>query len=192
MTRGICTIDGCGRALKGRGFCNRHYMKLRQYGDPLAGEHRGEYGDLARFIDYACTYTGDDCLLWPFGTFPNGYGNFADGKRTRTANSVVCERVHGPAPRGRPDAAHTCGNRPCIAPRHLVWKSRAENMADQLIHGTRARGEKQGSARLTAADVVAIRSLFPSVRAADLAVRYAVCTTQIYHIVNRNQWTHVA
>ncbi len=191
MVRGVCKIDGCGRLLESRGLCTRHYLKLRKYGDPLAGALRHDYGDLARFIERACAYTGDECLLWPFSKLPNSYGTFTYGNRTRTAHSVVCERVHGKAPKGRKDATHTCGKRACVAPRHLVWKSRAENMADHLVHGTRARGEKQGNSKLTAEDVVAIRALSASVSQDDLAERYGVCRSQISHIVTRQQWRHI-
>lgn len=30
-----CSIDGCGRAVKARGWCYRHYTRWRNHGDPL-------------------------------------------------------------------------------------------------------------------------------------------------------------
>jgi hypothetical protein len=37
-----CRIAGCGDLVKAKGFCNRHYLRLRQYGDPEAGVRRLE------------------------------------------------------------------------------------------------------------------------------------------------------
>lgn len=36
----ICSIEGCGRPVVGRGYCGPHYKKLRKYGDPLADNRR--------------------------------------------------------------------------------------------------------------------------------------------------------
>lgn len=32
-----CTIEGCNGKKKGQGLCNKHILKLKKYGDPLAG-----------------------------------------------------------------------------------------------------------------------------------------------------------
>jgi hypothetical protein len=31
-----CRIAGCSDLVKAKGLCNRHYLKLRRYGDPEA------------------------------------------------------------------------------------------------------------------------------------------------------------
>lgn len=33
----ICSIDGCGKPIAGRGWCRRHYDRWSRHGDPLAG-----------------------------------------------------------------------------------------------------------------------------------------------------------
>ena len=30
----ICTIKGCNKPVRGKGFCNTHYLRLVRYGDP--------------------------------------------------------------------------------------------------------------------------------------------------------------
>jgi HNH endonuclease len=32
-------IEGCDRPHEARGFCNKHYLRFRKYGDPLHVEH---------------------------------------------------------------------------------------------------------------------------------------------------------
>lgn len=31
----LCSIDGCDNRIEARGWCNRHYLRWRRYGDPL-------------------------------------------------------------------------------------------------------------------------------------------------------------
>lgn len=38
--RRTCSIPGCGRSVLARGWCNRHYCRWREHGDPLAGRPR--------------------------------------------------------------------------------------------------------------------------------------------------------
>lgn len=33
----LCSIDGCGRPVRNRGWCNAHYLRWRRHGGPLAG-----------------------------------------------------------------------------------------------------------------------------------------------------------
>lgn len=37
MADGTCSVEGCDRPCYGRGWCRRHWMRWRRYGDPIAG-----------------------------------------------------------------------------------------------------------------------------------------------------------
>lgn len=64
-----------------------------------------------------------------FSTNSGGYTrvNFAGSKVSIHAS--VLEVVSGKAPADRTDASHLCGNPWCFQPTHLVWESRASNIA---------------------------------------------------------------
>ena len=82
-------------------------------------------------------YRGDDCVLWPYSTDTKGYAQVTVGVRQiKKANRIMCELAYGPPPTPRHQAAHSCGIRHCINPRHLSWKTQSENEADKKIHGT--------------------------------------------------------
>lgn len=40
----VCTIEDCGRYHKAHGYCARHYVSWRKYGDPTVGT-----GSLTRY-----------------------------------------------------------------------------------------------------------------------------------------------
>lgn len=108
-------------------------------------------------VELVLTSNADDCIVWPMANDP--YPIMTMAGRQRRVNRVVCERAHGPAPTSDHQAAHECGNKDCYNWRHLSWKTPVENMADKLTHGTAAKGERHGMARLTADQVAEIRRL---------------------------------
>ena len=45
-SKSICIVSGCGRYVKGHGYCEKHYQRWKKYGDPLI-TNRG-HGHLVR------------------------------------------------------------------------------------------------------------------------------------------------
>lgn len=188
----LCSIPNCGKPHKARGWCSGHWWRWRLYGDPLKGDTpKGE--PLRFFREVVMAYEGDDCLRWPFATKGDGDGRgvLRIGDRTCIVSRLVCEEAHGKPPTPKHEAAHSCGNGhlACVTKGHLSWKTSKGNKDDQLVHGTRARGERSGGAKLTAADVREIRKL----RAAgaplkDLADRYGVDFSTIGNIARGDSW----
>lgn len=188
-TQRICSIPGCGKPFRARGWCNRHWERWRDHGDPLAG--RAGWGSGREEIERAILHaTPDKCWDWPYGLLKTGYACIAiDGKTVR-AHRYVCIRVHGQPPIGSNDAAHNCGNRKCINPHHLRFASRRENIRDTFEHGTSNRGGRQGTPRLTEDDVRNIRKAYASggVTHGELATQYGMSKTQIQRICSRKRW----
>ena len=75
---------------------------------------------------------------------------------------------------------------------NLVWGSAQENAEDRALHGTTARGKRQGLARLTEEDIPEVRR-----RAAggesqrSLARAFGVSQPAISYAVRRETWAHV-
>jgi hypothetical protein len=183
----LCKAEGCQKPVRSRGMCGAHYQLWKRFGDLFpraASNHAG-----AEFISRAIQYRGDDCLLWPYGKNA-GYGSVQLDGHSQRAHRIVCEAVYGPPPFSNADAAHACGMRACCNPSHLRWDTRKGNMADGLIHGTRRLGERVPIAKLTAADVIAIRSQ-PNRTQVDLAQEYSVSESNICMIRNRKRWKHI-
>lgn len=145
-------------------------------------------GEAANFFNsVALLCKTDDCLIWPFKLSKKGYGEiFYQGKK-RFVHRCICETVSGPPPSPTHEAAHKCGNRPCCNPKHLIWKTKLENKADELLHNTRNRGDKNGSAKLTEADIHQIRSLKLPRR--EIRELYGIGKTQLHNIIHKQKWS---
>lgn len=130
------------------------------------------------------------------------------GLRKRLVNRLVCTAFHGPAPAGRPDAAHNDGDRLNNRESNLRWASRSENMEDSRRHGTMAvgerhgrttkpertpRGEQHGHAKLTDREVAEIRNADRTIGSGRaLAKKYGVSPATICIIRSGKTWVHTA
>lgn len=185
-----CSIDGCNRPVKTRGWCALHYQRWYHHGDPkpdlvVAGEPRRWIADLAK------QPMKDGCIQWPFFVQGNGYGTFTIGRKTFAAHRWICQAVHGAPPTKAHQAAHSCGNRWCVSPKHLRWATPSENAADKLLHGTDGRGEKNHVAKLTANDVRDIRvRLAAGQTQVSIAALYNVTQANISAIKRGVNWSH--
>lgn len=143
---------------------------------------RDNYGKALAFVEWVMLQQTGDCIIWPFTQHTNGYGSIGHGIRV---HRLVCERAYGPPPEAQ-DAAHSCGVKLCVNPRHLRWATRSENEADKERHGTKARGERSGRAKLTAADVAFIRAASGTNR--EIARRFGISDVQVSAIRRGKSW----
>ncbi len=175
----ICSIDGCGKAVKTRGWCNSHYLRVLKYGDPFGGPRgpRASDGEPLAWIMAHANYDGGGCLIWPFARFKrNGYACIVHNGKTTHATIPMCEQAHGLAPIGKLFVLHSCanGHGGCINPKHLRWGSQAENMADSVAQGTRSRGASNNASKLSEGDVQEIRNLMGTMPKKEIATRYGI------------------
>jgi len=189
ISKRICSIENCCKPVRGRGWCNSHWLRWSRYGDPLGGGT--SKGELLRFYnEVVLSYEGNDCLSWPYGKTSDGYGRF-DFKGERVGvHRAVCEEVNGPPPSLVHEAAHSCGNGhlACVTKRHLTWKTRAENFADKLVHDTHNRGERNGASKLTEETVKAIKSLKGQMTLKEIGRLYGTSAGNVSHIHRGDSW----
>jgi hypothetical protein len=189
-----CSVPGCSNTLKAKRFCSKHYQRLSTYGDPLGLKSTGKGEPQEFFQNVVLTYEGDECLIWPYSVSEYGYGVIGNGTKShvgsRFVSRLVCEDVNGPPPTPEHEAAHSCGkgHLACVTKGHLSWKTPKENSADRLVHGTIARGEKNGSSKLTEAQVREILDLRGKELSKEIAERFGVTTRTITGIHTGRSW----
>lgn len=185
----ICSIKGCGKPQKTRGWCRAHYHRWRRHGDPLGG--RTLVGEPAQYFrEIVLPFAGTECLIWPYSRIGGGYGELRQDGRTQRVHRLVCEVLHGPAPTPEHEAAHSCGKgyEGCCNPQHIRWATPTENSADRAIHGTVAHGERHGSVKLSEADVLEIRDLRDQLSRREIAEIFGVTSHQIGYIYRGKSW----
>lgn len=146
----------------------------------------------ARFLsEVVPSHDGDACLEWPFSKSGGGYGKIGRRGKTLDVHRLICREEHGEPPSPKHDAAHDCGNRACCNPRHLRWDTRKGNLADKKKHGTLLYGERHCMAKLSEAEVLAIRALSGSMLYREIGERFGIGRIQVGRIIHRRQWSHV-
>lgn len=89
--RNICSVDDCGLFVKGYGYCNKHYMRYRKYGDPHFALSREECGKMARKINIGpCSVDECDTPSRTRGMCPKHYLRW----RVHGDSSVVLGNPH--------------------------------------------------------------------------------------------------
>lgn len=133
------------------------------------------------------------CWLWT-GYCSHGYGIIWKKHEGRThpygAHRAFYERFVGEVPPGL-YVLHRCDVPCCVNPAHLFVGTHRENMEDMARKGRHAdcRGERQPNAKLTTADVIAIRADRRGV--VEIARAYGVRDSTISNIIAGKRWAHI-
>lgn len=130
------------------------------------------------------------CDVWTGSCDTHGYGHRRSGGVLKLTHRLAWEEAHGPIPSGM-CVLHHCDNRPCREITHLFLGTKLDNARDRDAKGRQPpmRGERNGRACLSDADVTVMRSLDALGEASqnDLAKAFGVSHSQVNRIVRNMQ-----
>ena len=141
----------------------------------------------------------DGCWIWKGTKTRRGYGMVHFEGYQQYTHRVAYQLTYGEIPIGM-DICHRCDVPSCINPKHLFCGTRSANMRDAFRKGRTAglltsestSGEHNPKAKLSAADVLAIRSKRRTgVTNVSLARSYGVTKETISMIVRGVTWKHL-
>lgn len=138
-------------------------------------------GEAHKFLVDHVNHQGEACLIWPF-SLTRGYGALSHLGRRGYAHRFMCELAHGEPPSDVHEAAHSCGNNSCVNPRHLSWKTPAENMLDCREHGTHIRSRYGNTGKITAVEAAEIRALRGVKTLWEIAGQFGVSESTVSNI----------
>jgi hypothetical protein len=186
---GICAAVGCDKPAYRVEFCGFHYRRYRKYGDYNKGApQKRPVGIGLMWIRENSHHRGQDCLEWPFGTYPGGYGRIRYKKIETTAHRIMCIEAHGEPIDVKLDAAHSCHNRLCVNPSHLRWATKSENQKDRLDNGTGVVGRDNAMAKITESDVRRIREMRGRKNLGEIALEFGITKSNVSCIHLRKSW----
>ena len=129
----------------------------------------------------------DGCWFWTGDPNSAGYGSFQSGLFRANAHRFMYCIMNDDEPEV---VRHTCGNRMCVKPTHLIAGSQVQNMQDKFFDGT------QNTQKLTVDDVRSIRARFTRTsprksNAKELAAKYGVTVQYICRIADGRSLNYV-
>lgn len=137
---------------------------------------------------------GEECWIWQGATFRSGYGRFKYGDTHYRAHRASYELFKGPIPEGL-NVCHNCpdgDNRLCVNPAHLWLGDHVDNQKDKIKKDRQAKGETQGSAKLTEIDVRHIRQLAQKgEKYVEIAKIYQINASTASDIARHKSWRHI-
>lgn len=187
-----CKVEGCEKKAHARELCTMHYQRQKRKGKTgpavslIAPE--GAHEAFLHLVDEGVS----ECVEWPFGKDGYGYGCTTHNGKKERAHRAQWERKNR---RNIPDGMvvrHTCDNPSCVNPSHLILGTQSENIADQEIHGRKAKGVQKGGAKLTDEIVKVARQRVASGETVkSLAAEYGVHEGTMSQACRRDTWRHV-
>lgn len=132
------------------------------------------------------------CRIWLGCIGPQGYSRIRWQGEDYQVHRLVWKLTTGCSP-GALDVLHTCDHRACCEFAHLFLGTQLDNMRDCVAKGRMHRGERNGSHKLTEAQVVKIKELLvEGTRTQEqIANIYGVCQPTISWIARNAHWKHV-
>jgi len=135
----------------------------------------------------------DECWPWTGATTSAGYGHLKVNGRMVSAHRLALQLAGRPP---GPDlfVLHSCDTPLCVNPQHLREGTHAENMSDKKRRNrqSRLRGETNGWAKLTEADVRRVYVLrAEGLSQSKIAAALGVSQPQVSKILRGRRWAHV-
>jgi len=188
-----CSVEDCPTLIGkhgAKGYCSMHYKRYLKHGDATVITKVPDGSSPEYRLVFAGWQVVPSSGCWNFAGRKNedGYGTITKDRGPYLAHRAAYEVWTGPIPDGHV-IRHTCDNRCCINPDHLLTGLPADNMQDAVDRQRMANGERHGMHKLTDDEVNAMRCEYArgGVTQRALARRYGCSQAQVNNVLLRKQ-----
>jgi predicted XRE-type DNA-binding protein len=115
-------------------------------------------------------------------------------KKTTPLHRIVYEFYNGKIPKNRKVMVrHTCDNKMCINPKHLLLGTHQDNVNDAKKNRKILRGEQKPNSKLTAKKVLEIRELkkYKKITEKEIAKIFNISRGCVSSILRGKSWYHL-
>lgn len=188
-----CEVENCTSKIFVKGLCEKHYTRVRRYGNTSIVKHCRLSSFTLEEIFWqkvALTANSEKCWEWQGSQDSSGYGLMFYQNKYYKAHRFAWFLNFGFFP--ALFLLHSCDNRICVNLNHLREGTHQENMNDAKERHRIVKGENSHKAVLKESEVLEIRkSLTNNAIASTLAKEYGVSETCIYAIKHEKNWKHL-
>jgi hypothetical protein len=133
----------------------------------------------------------DECWNWLGAVNQWGYGRYCNNG-AHMAHRFAYEIIYGVSIEGFV-AMHKCDNPRCCNVKHLEIGTHADNQGDKVKKNRQAKGEQQGTSKLTEKQVKQAREKYKPkiVTYKMLAKEYGVCKDTMQKAIRGIYWKHL-
>ena len=143
-----------------------------------------------RFWRFVQVFPG--CWDWSGFKDKNGYSRLNVGKLPKLAHRLSLQ-IHGIDVPDDLCVLHTCDNPSCCNPKHLRIGTKGENNADMRLKKRSARGQRNGKAKLTNAEAIAIKAgLDRGESGKSLADQFNISQATVSSIRHGTRWIYLS
>lgn len=173
-------------------------------------QHRSKLEKIRDFLQLINIRGKRECWLWQGKIDVDGYGSYR-GFGTNTKAHRIAMGLHLGRELVSPTrqlnkgevARHSCDNRACCNPFHILLGTQLDNIRDREARGKTSKGEGRPASKLKEEDIRQIRKLFQKIPkgtprwkgwdygASGLGRRFGVDASVIQQIVDGRIWKHV-
>jgi hypothetical protein len=188
----ICSIEGCGKVLYARGWCEMHYARWHRKGDTAKFAHKPTTQDELLFRFHANVNKTDTCWLWTGCLNNSGYGTINMDGKSKLVHRLAWDLFKSEKI-GTAFVLHICDVKNCVNPSHLFSGTQADNMWDKVNKGRHRFGYLNGvhhkNSKLTEDDVRAIRASNQPWKL--IAKQFSISVGNVAMIRSRKSWRHL-
>ena len=158
----MCRVDGCDNKKLAKGYCGKHYQRVRLYGDPSRTQNPTIGMTIeGRFLFYTEVDPASGCWIWTGSTDKFGYGRISGSGENFKAHRWSYQYYFGKFEQSL-HVLHSCDNPGCVNPLHLFLGTHQDNMDDMNNKGRGVyhSGERSWGSKLTEVEVLQMIDLF--------------------------------